>query len=138
MKRVREFASFVVVYTLARKFPKLVGKFPNGQSIPFGPFSYAQIGVIGASAIGILVIFELFHPPILATLFVGFAIAIPSVIMARRIGFSMARTTSRLIWLVRPLLYRAPLSTGGRPATTRRPTTTGHDAHALDLEFLHS
>lgn len=129
---------YVVVYTLARKFPKLIGKFPNGQPIPFGPFTYVQIGVIVGCATVILGVFELFHPPILATLFVGLAIAIPTVIMARRIGFSMARTTSRLIWLIRPLLYRGPLSTGGRAPATQRPATTGHDAHVLDLEFLHS
>lgn len=128
--------SYVVVYTLARRFPKMIGKFPNGQPIPFGPFTYVQIGVIVAAATVILGVFELFHPPILVTLFFGFAIAVPSVIMARRVGFSMARTTSRLIWLTRPWLYRRPLSTGGRAPAASQPATTGRDPHVLDLEFL--
>lgn len=128
--------SYVVVYTLARKFPKMIGKFPNGQPIPFGPFTYVQIGVIVAAATVILGIFELLHPPILATLFFGFAIAVPAVILARRVGFSMARTTSRLIWLARPWLYRRPLSTGGRAPATSQPATTGRDSHILDLEGL--
>lgn len=128
---------FVSIYTLARKFPKLIGKFPNGQPIPFGPFTRIQCGVLVAAAGLILLVFKLLDPPILPTLFVGAAITIPSVILARRIGFSMARTSSRLIWLVRPRLYRAPLSTGGRlPSKHQRPATTGKSGHVLDLEFL--
>ncbi|KRQ20595.1 MULTISPECIES: hypothetical protein [Mycobacteroides] len=127
----------VIVYTLARKFPKLIGKFPNGQPIPFGPFTRIQCAVLVAAAAVILLVYEIAHPPILGTLFFGAAITIPTVIMARRIGFAMARPTSRLLWFIRPRLRRAPLSTGGRPPQRHpRPTATGTTDHALDLEFL--
>jgi hypothetical protein len=129
---------YVAIYTLARKFPKLIGKFPNGQPIPFGPFTRIQCGVLIGSATTILLIFKLLDPPMLATLFLGSAITIPLVVLAGRVGFSMARASSRLIWLIRPRLYRAPLSTGGRPAQKHnRLATTGADHHVLDLEFLH-
>ncbi|EUA32546.1 hypothetical protein I553_3545 [Mycobacterium xenopi 4042] len=38
----------------------------------------------------------------LPTLFIAAAATILGVIASRRIGFSMARTSSRLIWLIRP------------------------------------
>lgn len=132
----RESLIFVTIYTLARKFPKLIGKFPNGQSIPFGPFTRIQCGVLVAAAGIVLLVFKLLDPPVLPTLFLGAAITIPSVILARRIGFSMARTSSRLIWLVRPRLYRTPLSTGGRPPHKhQQPAATGKSHHVLDLEL---
>lgn len=129
--------TYVVVYTLARKFPKLIGKFPNGQDIPFGPYTRIQCGVIVIAATTVFLIYKLFDPPMLPTLLLSVAATIVAVIASGRIGFSMARTSSRLIWLIRPTLHRAPLSTGGR-STHRRiaPATTGKDHHVLDLEFL--
>ncbi|UQX13541.1 hypothetical protein [Candidatus Mycobacterium methanotrophicum] len=129
---------YVSIYTLARKFPKLIGKFPNGQPIPFGPFTRIQCGVLVAASGLSMLVFELLHPPILITLFIEAAITIPSVIMARRLGFSMARTSSRTIWLIRPWLRRTPHSTGGRPPQRQStgPTSTGGDGHVLDLKFL--
>ncbi|GAB4903929.1 MULTISPECIES: hypothetical protein [Mycobacterium] len=129
---------YVVVYTLARKFPKMIGKFPNGQDIPFGPFTRIQCGVIVTAATTVLIVFKAFHPPMLPTLFIAAAATILGVIASRRIGFSMARTSSRLIWLIRPRLYRAPLSTGTRRTHEHTaPAATGKDHHVLDLEFLH-
>lgn len=129
---------YVSVYTLARKFPKLIGKFPNGQPIPFGPFTRIQCAVLIAATLLAVMIFELLHPPILITLFLSAAITIPSVILSRRFGFSMARTSSRLLWAVRPHLQRTPHSTGGRQLRTKAtgPTSTGADDHILDLRFL--
>jgi len=129
--------TYVVIYTLARKFPKMIGKFPNGQDIPFGPFTRIQCGVIVAAATAVLMVFKLFHPPMLSTLLIAATATIVAVIISGRIGFSMARTSSRLIWLLRPRLYRAPLSTGGRRTRKRAtPAATGKDHHVLDLDFL--
>lgn len=129
--------TYVVVYTLARKFPKLIGKFPNGQDIPFGPYTRIQCGVIVIAATTVFLIYKLFDAPMLPTLLLSVAVTIVAVIASGRIGFSMARTSSRLIWLIRPTLYRAPLSTGGRPTHHRStPATTGKDHHVLDLEFF--
>jgi hypothetical protein len=128
--------TYVVVYTLARKFPKMIGKFPNGQDIPFGPYTRIQCGVIVAAATTVLIVFRLFHPPMLPTLLIAAAATIVAVIASGRIGFSMARTSSRLIWLIRPRLYRAPLSTGrGRAHKRDAPAETAKNRSVLDLEF---
>lgn len=35
-------------YTRARRFPQLIGRLHDGRRIPFGPFTYLQIGAGGA------------------------------------------------------------------------------------------
>lgn len=127
----------VVVYTLGRKFPRMIGKFPNGKPIPFGPFTYVQAGVLVGGVILLMAVVNYFTPPIIPTLLIGAAIILPSVAAARRIGFSMARTSSRMIWSARPWIRRAPISTGGRPTTTasrahRAPTGSHHRTFELE------
>ena len=124
----------VAVYTRARKFPKLIGKFPNGQEIPGGPYTRVQVGVLITSSLLYFLYFKLAHPTVLHSLPLWLAVTVAAMIMARRIGFAMARPTSRLLWLVRPHLYRAPLSTGGRTTqTSSAPVSTGEQSHVLDL-----
>lgn len=122
----------VVVYTLARKFPRLIGKFPNGKPIPFGPFTYFQAGVLIAGLVLMFIIVQLFDPPKIPTAVIGAFLIVPAVVAARRIGFSMARTTSRLLWAARPWIRRTPISTGRRRATRvqqPRITATGNHDH---------
>ncbi len=127
----------VAVYTLARKFPKLIGKFANGKPIPFGPFTYLQVGTLIGGVITLMTIISVFDPPKIPALFIGAAILAPTVVAARRIGFSMARTSSRLIWSSRPWIRRTPLSTGGRTATTApQITATGARGDTFETEHL--
>lgn len=127
----------VAVYTLARKFPKLIGKFANGKPIPFGPFTYLQVATLIGGVIILMTIIAIFDPPKLPALFIGTAILAPTVVAARRIGFSMARTSSRLIWSSRPWIHRTPLSTGGRPATTApQLAATGARRDTFETEHL--
>ena len=106
----------VVVYTMARKFPRLIGKFPNGQTIPFGPFTFVQIGVlIGGLALTFATI-QIFGAPKLPTAVIAAFLIVPAMAATRRLGFSMARTSSRLMWVSRPWLRRAPICTGVSPA----------------------
>ncbi len=124
----------VAVYTLARKFPKLIGKFPNGQPIPFGPYTRVQLGLLVMSALLYAAYFHVAHPKVLHSLPLWLVTTIVAVVLARRIGFAMARPSSRLLWLIRPRLYRAPVSTGGRTLHKRSaPTSTGDRQHVLDL-----
>ena len=39
-------------YTRARKFPQLIGTTPEGQRLPFGPYTYTQF--IGAGVVGLV------------------------------------------------------------------------------------
>jgi hypothetical protein len=129
-------AMHVVIYTLGRKFPRLIGKFPNGKPIPFGPFTYVQAGVLVGGVAALAMIVQIFDPPKIPTLVLGAAVIVPAAAAARRIGFSMARTSSRLIWVTRPWLRRAPISTGGRRPTRaqRRLTHTGSDRKIYEAD----
>ncbi|MDZ4235288.1 MAG: hypothetical protein U1C73_16350, partial [Dietzia sp.] len=78
----------------------------------------------------------------LPALFVGAAIIGPAVVAVRRIGFSMARTSSRLIWTSRAWAQRKPLSTGGREITSahsgRAPLTpTGGRRDVFEMDTTH-
>ena len=69
----------VVVYTMARKFPRLIGKFPNGQTIPFGPFTFVQIGVlIGGLAITFATI-QILGAPKLPTAVIAAFLIVPAM-----------------------------------------------------------
>lgn len=112
----------VVAYTLARKFPRLIGKFPNGQPIPFGPFTFHQIGVLIVGVLMAFLALQGFNAPKLPTAVIAVFVIVPGMAAARRIGFSMARADSRLLWLARSRVRR-PISTGTHPTTT--PTMSG-------------
>lgn len=123
----------VAVYTLARKFPRLIGKFANGQTIPYGPFTYHQIGVfIG----GILVTFIALQSgaPKLATAVIAVFVVVPGMVAARRIGFSLARIDSRVLWLARSRFRLSSISTGGRPTTTTMPGPISTGRHRTSFE----
>ena len=64
----------VTVYTLARKFPKLIGKFANGKPVPLGPYTYLQVATLIVGVVTLLTIVGVFDPPKLPALFVGAAI----------------------------------------------------------------
>lgn len=126
----------VVVYTMARKFPRLIGKFPNGQTIPFGPFTFVQIGVlIGGLALTFAAI-QIFSAPKLPTAVIAAFVIVPAMAATRRVGFSMARTSSRMLWVTRPWLRRSPISTGiAHPAAAPSPvigTGTTRDIFEAD------
>lgn len=127
----------VVVYTMARKFPRLIGKFPNGQPIPFGPFTYVQIGVLIAGLLAAFTALQIFNTPKLATAVIAAFLIVPAMAATRRIGFSMARTTSRMVWISRPWIRRTPTPTGGRapsrPAPPR-PIPTGGNSHIFEAD----
>ncbi|MFN8073594.1 MAG: hypothetical protein U0R66_17555 [Mycobacterium sp.] len=117
----------VVVYTMARKFPRLIGKFPNGQTIPFGPFTFVQIGVLIGGLMLTFITIQVLGAPKLPTAAIAAFLIVPAMAATRRLGFSMARTTSRLLWVTRPWIRRSPLPTGinsTAPAPTRS-TATG-------------
>ncbi|GAY17275.1 MULTISPECIES: hypothetical protein [Mycobacterium] len=132
----------VTVYTLARKFPKLIGKFANGKPVPLGPYTYLQVATLIVGVVTLLTIVGVFDPPKLPALFVGAAIIGPTVVAVRRIGFSMARTSSRMIWTSRAWTQRKPLSTGGReitaPHSGRAPLTpTGGRRDVFEMDTTH-
>lgn len=108
----------VVVYTMARKFPRLIGKFPNGQTIPFGPFTFVQIGVLIAGLVFTFTTIQVFGAPKLPTAVIAAFLIVPAMAATRRLGFSMARTTSRLLWVIRPWMRRTPIPTGITTAAT--------------------
>jgi hypothetical protein len=125
----------VVVYTLARKFPRMIGKFPNGQPIPFGPFTFHQIGVLIGGLVLAFVALQGFDTPKLATAVIAAFVIVPGMAAARRIGFSMARIDSRLLWLLRPWIRRTPLATGSHPTTgITGPITTGHHRTPFEVD----
>ncbi len=120
----------VVAYTLARKFPRMIGKFANGQPIPFGPFTFHQIGVFVGGILVAFIALQGFDAPKLPTAVIAVFVIVPGMAAARRIGFSLARPDSRLLWMARSRLRRTPVSTGARPAhsaaTLSGPISTGH------------
>jgi hypothetical protein len=128
----------VVVYTVARKFPRLIGKFPNGQPIPWGPFTFVQIGVLIGGLLAAFAAMQLLNTPKLPTALVSAFLIVPAMAATRRIGFSMARTSSRLIWTSRPWIHRTPTPTGpGRPPSHPRPSTptgTGATRHIFEAD----
>jgi hypothetical protein len=126
----------VVVYTLARKFPRMIGKFPNGQPIPFGPFTFHQIGVLIGGLVLVFVALQGFGAPKLVTAVIAAFVIVPGMVAARRIGFSMARIDSRVLWLARPWVRRSPMSTGARPdpASVAAPIRTGHRRAPIEVE----
>lgn len=118
----------VVVYTMARKFPRLIGKFPNGQPIPFGPYTFVQIGVLIGGLLTTFGVLQIFAAPKLPTAVIAAFLIVPAMAATRRIGFSMARTSSRLLWISRPWIHRTPIPTGPRtppPPTVHTATATG-------------
>lgn len=127
----------VVVYTMARKFPRLIGKFPNGQTIPFGPFTFKQIGVlIGGLALTFTAIQALGAPKLPTAVIAAFLI-VPGMAATRRLGFSMARSTSRLLWVTRPWIRRSPIATGiiaAAPTTPPSATTTGGSREIFEAD----
>jgi len=128
----------VVVYTAARKFPRLIGKFPNGQPIPWGPFTFVQIGVLIGGLLAAFAALQVLNTPKLATALVAAFLIVPAMAGTRRIGFSMARTSSRLLWISRPWIHRAPTPTGGprlpSPAAVPIPTATGGTRHIFEAD----
>ena len=127
----------VVVYTMARKFPRLIGKFPNGQTIPFGPFTFVQIGVlIGGLALTFTAIQALGAPKLPTAAFAA-SLSVPCMAATRRLGFSMARSTSRLLWVTRPWIRRSPIATGitaAAPTTPPSATATGGSREIFEAD----
>ncbi len=125
----------VVVYTMARKFPRLIGKFPNGQTIPFGPFTFVQIGVLIGGMVLTFVAIQAFGAPKLATAVIAAFLIVPAMAATRRLGFSMARTTSRLLWVTRPWRRRTPVPTGATaPAAPPSTTATGSTREIFEAD----
>lgn len=115
--------SEIRVFTAARRFPQMVGRLPNGQPIPGGPYTATQF--LGGSA-GIIITAILagstgLNP--LAVLAVGVPVTIVGAVLLGRIpydGVPMHRRFWR--WFV-TFVDRTPISASGIPVdddTARR------------------
>lgn len=127
----------VKVYTPVKRVPTMVGKAPNGQKLPFGPFTLHQIAAATATAaltgIGVLML-----PVNPAVTGLGGAAATAAAIFALGlVPYTGVRLTSRAMWISRLILARGPVRAGGQaPGPPARTGTNGvfiHESRALVL-----
>ncbi|WP_069164502.1 hypothetical protein [Nocardia altamirensis] len=106
--------SVVKVFTGARRFPIIVGKFTNGRPIPLGPYSLTQI-ITGVGIIaGFLMLGTVTNagPVTLAVLFViGTVLGAAGVYVTGRITFDGIPMTHRLLRELDLQLSAGPIST---------------------------
>lgn len=109
------------IYTGARKFPVVVGKFPNGKNrarIPGGPYTLQQILVFAVIMVltAILIINNVGNP--IWVLIAGGAAAAASLSMMKLIPFDGVPVSSRAVRYIRTLTT-SPLADTHPPARVR-------------------
>lgn len=105
----------IKVFTPVKRVPTMVGKAPNGQRLPFGPYTLPQIG-----AAAVLLLFTSvcsvnlpWNPAI--TFITGVIITVVTVFALGLIPYTGVRLSSRAYWLGRLLVSRKPVSASGMP-----------------------
>ncbi|WP_280393729.1 hypothetical protein [Nocardia brasiliensis] len=107
--------STVRVYTPIKRLPLVIGKLPNGERIPFGPYTTPQLvaGVILAVLTWIATMTLPGNPAVIAGF--GAMVTIAVVVMLRAIPYTGVRLTSRMLWIGRLVIDRRPISASGMP-----------------------
>ena len=109
----------VRVYTLAMRFPRMVGKGFNGERLPGGPYTLPQF-VGGGMIFGLSGISAYFVPIInpLINLLAGAALTVVVGGLLANIPIDGIKLTTRLGWLLGLLLSTAPSTSELMPATS--------------------
>ncbi|WP_338760452.1 hypothetical protein V7968_31825 [Nocardia vulneris] len=107
--------STVRVYTPIKRLPLVVGKMPNGERIPFGPYTVPQLlAGIGLGVLTWTATMTLPGNPAITAVF-GAMLTITAVVMLRAIPYTGVRLTSRMLWVGRLIVDRRPVSASGMP-----------------------
>ncbi|MGW4843059.1 hypothetical protein [Nocardia brasiliensis] len=107
--------STVRVYTPIKRLPLVVGKMPNGERIPFGPYTVPQLlAGIGMGVLTWIATMALPGNPAITAVF-GAMLTIAAVVMLRAIPYTGVRLTSRMLWVGRLIVDRRPVSASGMP-----------------------
>ncbi|RJO79868.1 hypothetical protein D5S18_00920 [Nocardia panacis] len=108
----------VRVFTPIKRVPTMIGKAPNGQRLPFGPYTMPQI-VVAVFGIVVVSICAEALPANPAVVFgSGLAVTAIAVYLTSMIPYSGVRILSRLFWYIRLALVRRPVSASGMPIAT--------------------
>lgn len=123
----------VRVYTLAMRFPRMVGKGFNGERLPGGPYTLPQF-VGGGMIFGLSGISAYFVPIInpLINLLAGAALTVIVGGLLSNIPIDGIKLTTRLAWLLGLLLSTAPSTSELMPATSPV-AVVGGDVIVLDF-----
>lgn len=125
----------VRVYTLAMRFPRMVGKGFNGERLPGGPYTLPQfVGggmIFGLSGISAYVM-PIINP--LVNLLAGAALTVIVGGLLSNIPIDGIRLTTRLGWLLGLLLSTAPSTSELMPATSPVAIVGGD---VIMLDFSH-
>ncbi|MFB8281085.1 hypothetical protein [Nocardia colli] len=107
--------STVRVYTPIKRLPLVVGKLPNGERIPFGPYTVPQLvaGILLGTLTWAATMTLPGNPAVTAVL--GAMATIAGVVLMRAIPYTGVRLTSRMLWIGRLIVVRQPVSASGMP-----------------------
>ncbi|WP_433574709.1 hypothetical protein [Nocardia brasiliensis] len=103
------------MYTPIKRIPIVIGKLPNGERIPLGPYTVPQL-VAGVALAVITWIATMTLPgnPAVPGI-TGAVLTILTVIMLRALPYTGVRLTSRMRWIGRLLADRRPVGASGMP-----------------------
>ncbi|MGX1778203.1 hypothetical protein ACWIGW_39280 [Nocardia brasiliensis] len=105
----------VRVYTPIKRIPIVMGKLPNGERIPLGPYTVPQLvaGIVLAVLTWIATMTLPGNPAVPGV--TGAVLTILAVVMLRALPYTGVRLTSRMLWIGRILVDRRPVSASGMP-----------------------
>lgn len=106
----------VKVFTPIKRVPTMIGKAPNGQRIPFGPYTLPQVA--GGSAVMLAASVGALSLPVnpALTFLLGMAAAGLTVFGLGLVPYTGVRLLSRVLWITRLLVLRKPTFASGVPA----------------------
>ncbi|MEC3920667.1 hypothetical protein [Nocardia sp. CDC160] len=105
----------VKVFTPIKRVPTMIGKAPNGQKLPFGPYTLHQAGgavVLIALTSGCTMVFPI-NPAV--TFVIGVVFTALAVFALGLVPYTGVRTTSRVLWIARVITRRKPVYASGMP-----------------------
>lgn len=107
----------VKVYTPVKRVPIMIGKAQNGQKLPFGPYTLPQIvaGIVLIVFTAVLAMALPVNPAV--TAITGVCVMVVVVFTVGLVPYTGVRLTSRILWIGRLILVRAPVSASGMPVT---------------------
>ncbi|GEM30811.1 hypothetical protein NN3_18180 [Nocardia neocaledoniensis NBRC 108232] len=105
----------IKVYTPVKRVPTMIGKSQNGQKLPFGPYTIPQVagGIILLVSTAACSMALPTNPAV--TFLVGVAVTVVTVFLLGLVPFTGIRISSRVLWVGRLLVFRAPVSASGMP-----------------------
>lgn len=123
-------------YTLARKFPQLIGKTPDGARLWGGPYTYMQVGVATVTVVLLVKLpFVWAHFSLFGNVFVFVGLVYGAVWAAGKLPFGMRNPLTMAEGWLRMLLPAPTGTIGGRPVTVHRPhLVSGRSVMVVDTD----